>query len=332
MGSFLVEQLSIEFPTAHGSVRAVNAVDLTIEEGSIVAIVGESGCGKSTLATAFLRLIPSPGRVIAGRIVVDGINIQELAGPALQRYRGETVSIVFQSSMNTFNPVLTLGTQFRHLVEAHPDAWEDESHALEYLKQLLEVVHLSPPQVLMAYPHELSGGMKQRAAIAFALVTKPKLLILDEPTTALDVVNQRLVLDVLKDIHRRQSLTTVFVTHDLGIVADIATHVAVMYAGRIVEWGDIMNVYYSPFRHPYVEGLLAAAPSIFKSKRDIRPIPGYVPEQIGEGKGCAFVNRCTRAVPSCQWDTPSLMPLSPSLFIRCPVVRNQGQPQEGASS
>lgn len=315
-----VEGLSIEFPTSRGLIYAVNEVTLSLQSGEILAVVGESGCGKSTLAFSLLHLIPEPGRIAGGTIRVNGVNLDEMDRRALQEFRGERVSMVFQAAMDSFNPVISFYQTFSHILESHPSVWTTHEEALDYFSELLTAVRLSPRAVLNAYPHQLSGGMKQRMAIALALLLKPTVLVLDEPTTALDVVNQRLVLDVLKDLHDKQNLTMLFVTHDLGVVADIATHVAVMYAGRVVEWGDIDSVFYRPEQHPYVAGLLASAPSIERSRSEVHGISGNVPDTFEQTTGCPFGPRCSLMQPECGMEVPPLLEVEATLRVRCPVV------------
>ena len=331
MGSVSVENLSVEFPTARGIVRAVERVDVEVRDGEILALVGESGCGKSTLAFALMRLIPPPGRIAGGRMVVNGTEITKLSGRDLRRFRAEQIAMVFQASMDSFNPVVTFLQQLNHVLESHPDVWPSVREAYAYFRELLALVHL-PAEVLRAYPHELSGGMKQRMAIAFALALKPQVLVLDEPTTALDVVSQHLVLEILRDLHRKQEVTIVFVTHDLSIVAEIATHVAVMYAGTLVEWGDVDSVFYAAERHPYVSGLLASVPSVTKSRSEVKGIPGTVPDLLDEQPGCRFANRCPIVVPHCRVEEPPMRQAGPQLRIRCPEVAGADQGGERRGS
>ncbi len=315
-----VENLSIEFPTARGLIHAVNDAALTVQAGDILAVVGESGCGKSTLAFALLQLIPEPGRIAGGSVRVNGADLNQMDERRLQEFRGEQVSMVFQGAMDSFNPVITFYEAVEHILQSHPRVWARHSEALEYFSELLTAVHLSPRAVLRAYPHQLSGGMKQRMAIAVALLLKPAVLVLDEPTTALDVVNQRLVLDVLKRLHAQRHLTMLFVTHDLGVVAEIATHVAVMYAGRVVQWGDIDSVFYRPEQHPYVTGLLGSAPSIDRSRSEVHPIAGSVEDVFARPMGCPFEPRCPIGRPECRVEVPALLSVDATLRVRCPVV------------
>lgn len=323
MASLLeVENLTVAFRTRGGLLRAVERVNMTVNEGDVFAIVGESGCGKSTLAYSLLRLIPDPGFIETGRIQFDGIDLAKISESQLRQIRAQQVSMVFQASMNSFNPVLTIRRQLSHVLEAHPKVWVDKRAGLSYMEELLNLVHLEPRRVLDSYPHQLSGGMKQRVAIAMGLVLRPKLLILDEPTTALDVLNQRLVLDILKKLHEQLQLTVIFVTHDLAIVADVANRVGVMYAGRMAEIGTLDQVFYSPMRHPYVQGLLRAAPSAFSTVR-AQSIPGAVPNLLQLHPGCRFAPRCPLVEPSCREREPEIEEVEENHWIRCDIIRQE---------
>lgn len=325
-----IDELSIEFKTGRGIIHAVNEVSLSVRRGTILAVVGESGCGKSTLAFALLGLIPEPGRIVHGALRVGGVDVTSLNDSQLQRFRGERVSMVFQAAMDSFNPVITFRDAVLHILESHPGVWPNARVATEYFSELLTMVRLDPRVVLSAYPHQLSGGMKQRMAIAMALLLKPEVLVLDEPTTALDVVNQRLVLDVLRDLHSQQDITMIFVTHDLGVVADTADAVAVMYAGYLVEWGDIDNVFYGEHgQHPYVTGLLESAPSVDKARSEVHAIAGAVPDIFEKLSGCPFANRCPHARDACRQSVPSLLSVHDSLAIRCPIVLESQTVPEG---
>ncbi len=314
-----IKNLTVSFRTARGLLRAVDQVTLRLRSGEIFALVGESGCGKSTLAYSLLNLIPEPGFFETGGIVFQGIDIVQAKYRELRNLRGKLISMVFQASMNSFNPVLRFKNQVDHIFDAHPEVWPKRSEGYAYFSELLTLVRLSPDQVLKSFPHELSGGMKQRVAIAISLLLRPTMLILDEPTTALDVLNQRLVLDILRDLHSRLGLTVVFVTHDLGVVADIADRVGVMYAGKLVDVGTLEQVFYDPARHPYVTGLLHAAPSAFQAVR-ARPIPGSVPNLLELQPGCRFAPRCDLAESMCRVSEPELVVHSSGHVVSCHVM------------
>lgn len=319
-----IEALTVGFRTRRGMLRAVEDVSLEIFEGDVVGLVGESGCGKSTLAMAMLGLVPEPGHIESGHIWFGSLDLGHARSSDWRHVRAEKISMVFQASMNSFNPVLPIRTQVDHILEAHPGVWPTVQAGHARMAELLELVHLDPRRVLDAFPHQLSGGMKQRVAIAMSLLLNPGILVLDEPTTALDVINQRLVLDILKDLHRRLKLTVVFVTHDLAIVADLATKIGVMYAGQLVEYGSVEQVFYATRRHPYVLGLIHAAPSAFARERP-QAIPGSVPDLVTLGEGCRFVDRCPMREASCETGSPALVLEAEGHWIRCPIVLERGE-------
>jgi len=319
-----IEHLTVSFRTRQGVLRAVEDVSLEISEGDVVGLVGESGCGKSTLAMALLGLVPDPGRIESGHLRFGDLDLAHASASDWRHVRAEEISMVFQASMNSFNPVLPIRSQVDHLLEAHPQVWPDVQAGNARMTELLELVHLDPRRVLDAFPHQLSGGMKQRVAIALSLLLNPKLLILDEPTTALDVLNQRLVLDILKELHHRLNITVIFVTHDLSIVADLATNIGVMYAGQLVEYGTLEQVFYAKRRHPYVLGLIQAAPSAFARERP-QAIAGSVPDLVSIGPGCRFVERCPMRESSCETVSPPLSVESDGHWIRCPIVLERGE-------
>ncbi|MCL6442412.1 MAG: ABC transporter ATP-binding protein [Alicyclobacillus sp.] len=312
--------VTVAFPTPRGIVRAVDNVSVTINEGDVFALVGESGCGKSTLAFAIMNLVPQPGYVESGEIHFNGKNLLRLQAEELRRIRGQDVAMVFQASMNSFNPVLRIRQQIDHILEAHPDVWPSRADGVSYFKQLLQMVRLQPDVVLNAFPHELSGGMKQRMAIAVSLLLKPKLLLLDEPTTALDVLNQRLVLDILRDLHAQLNITVLFVTHDLGVVAEVADKVGVMYAGKMVDIGTVDEVFYDEYRHPYVTALINAAPSPFRLDTKPTAIAGSVPNLIDLPAGCRFASRCPVKQPICLQEEPQLVKNASGHAVSCHVI------------
>lgn len=316
----LIRNLTVGFPTPKGLLKAVDDVNLSITQGEVLALVGESGCGKSTLAFALMDMVPEPGFIVSGEVILNGQNFLEFSSETKRQMRGKDIAMVFQASMNSFNPVLQFYKQVEHIFAAHPEVWPNHAEGIRYFRNLLKLVRLDPDFVLSAYPHELSGGMKQRMAIAVSLLMKPKLLLLDEPTTALDVLNQRLVLDILRQLHKELNVTVVFVTHDLGVVADIADRVGVMYAGRLVDFGTIDQVFYDERRHPYVSALLRAAPSPFGS--EVRPssIPGTVPDLLELPPGCRFASRCPLVREVCHGSEPSLEVGGDGHMVSCHVM------------
>jgi peptide/nickel transport system ATP-binding protein len=312
------DRLVVEF----GKVRAVDDVSLSVRQGEIYALVGESGCGKSTLAYSLLDIVPPPGRIASGEVRYRGRSLARMSRSALNRVRAAEVAMVFQAAMNAFNPVITIGRQVDHILEAHPEVYPSRAEGREYFEHLVRLVRLRPDRVWDAYESRLSGGMKQRVAISVALLLKPAALVLDEPTTALDVLNQRLVVDILHDLHATLGVTIVFITHALAVVAELADRVAVMYAGRLVESGTVDEIFSAKRRHPYVEALVGAIPSVDGDGR-IRPIPGQVPNLADPPPGCRFAPRCGLAEALCAELDPELVSDAGGHAIACHVVNRQ---------
>ncbi len=308
-----VRDLVVEFELDRGILRAVNRASLDVYPGEIFAIVGESGSGKSTLAFALLNLVPPPGRIAGGSVLFDGTDVLKMNGDALRQYRWREVAMVFQAAQNVLNPVMRV---VDHFVDTAADHGEPHGEVLAWAEELLRMVRLEPQQVLHAYPHELSGGMRQRVVIALSLLLKPRLVILDEPTTALDVVTQAYILDILNDIRRRLNVTMVLLTHDMSVVAKVADRVGVMYAGRLVEVGDVETMFYRP-RHPYTVGLIQAAPSLIGDLESKKPIPGSPPDLIQPPPGCPFRPRCTYATARCEADDPGLAAVGDGHLVAC---------------
>jgi peptide/nickel transport system ATP-binding protein len=318
-----IDDLTVSFGSGPGSVRAVENFSLGVAQGDAYALVGESGCGKSTLAYTLLNIVPSPGRVTGGEVRFKGRVCTQLRKKELNRLRGPEIAMVFQAAMNSFNPVLTIGRQVDHTLEAHPDVFSGREEGRAYFRQLLEMFQLPADRIWRSYESQLSGGMKQRVAIAVALLLKPSLVVLDEPTTALDVLNQRLIIQSLKDLHRSLGLTIVFVTHDLAVVAELASHVAVMYAGRLVETGTVREIFSQGRRHPYVTALIEAIPSVLDDGLDVRPIPGQVPNLAELPPGCRFASRCALAEAICREREPALLAGEQGHQIACHVVNRE---------
>ena len=308
-----VRDLVVEFQLERGTLRAVNHVSLDVYPGEIMAIVGESGSGKSTLAFALLNLVPPPGRIVNGQVHFDGVDVLGLSGDALRHYRWRDVAMVFQAAQNVLNPVMRVVDHFLDTARDHGITSERE--VLSWAEELLRMVRLEPSRVLAAYPHELSGGMRQRVVIALSLLLKPRLVILDEPTTALDVVTQAYIMDILNDIRREMNLTMLLLTHDMSVVAKVADRVGVMYAGRVMEIADIETIFYHP-RHPYTVGLIHAAPSLIGDLDSKRPIPGSPPDLIHPPPGCPFRPRCEYASGQCEKD-PALRVISDGHWVAC---------------
>jgi peptide/nickel transport system ATP-binding protein len=312
-----VDKLTVSF----GSVRAVEAVSLDVHAGDIYAIVGESGCGKSTLAYALLDIVPQPGRVTSGEVRWKGKSLSQMSKVELSHMRGAEVAMVFQGAMNAFSPVITIGAHLDHTLEAHPEVFRRRSEGRDYFRHLLGLVRLDPDLTWRAFESQLSGGMKQRVAIALALALRPAAVVLDEPTTALDVLNQRLVIDILADLHRSLGVTVIFVTHDLALVAELARRVAVMYAGRLVEAGTVDEVFDERGRrHPYVSALTAAIPSVVGAVSEVRPVPGEVPNLADLPPGCRFSPRCALAEDLCRELEPGLIGDRSGHLVACHVA------------
>jgi peptide/nickel transport system ATP-binding protein len=303
-----IENLQTHFRTPDGVNRAVDRLSLAIEAGQTLAIVGESGCGKSVTAMSVLRLIPEPPGRIAGRITFDGRDLLRLSDAEMRDIRGNDISMIFQEPMTSLNPVLTVGRQIREPLRLHQRL--DRAGAEKRAVEMLALVGIPEPQRRVdEYPHQLSGGMRQRVMIAMALACNPKLLIADEPTTALDVTVQAQILDLMRDLKRRVGAAIMLITHDLGVVAEVAEHVVVMYAGRKVEEAPARQLFAHP-RHPYTQGLLGAVPKLGSSLTGdsgrLSEIPGLVPSLKSRIQGCVFASRCPQATEICGQAAPAL--------------------------
>jgi len=304
-----VEDLRIDFLTDAGWVRVVEDVSFTIGAGETLGLVGESGSGKSVTAMSLMRLVPEPpGRVAAAGIRFAGEDLLKLDDDALRAVRGNDIAMVFQESMTSLNPAFTIGAQIAEAARRHLGL--GRRAALDRAAEMLEVVGIPDPRARVHhYPHEFSGGMRQRAAIAMALVCEPRLLIADEPTTALDVTVQAQVLELLRDLQQRFGMAVLFITHNLGVVADLCDRVAVMYAGQIVESADVHSLFEAP-GHPYTEGLLRAMPQLGRRGEALAVVPGVPPRPTAMPAGCRFHPRCPYATDECRNQTPELQQIS----------------------
>lgn len=309
-----IRDLVVEFDLGKGALRAVNRASLDIQPGEVMAVVGESGSGKTTLAFSVLNLVPPPGRIADGEILFGDKDVLFLGPEELRKYRWKEVSMVFQAAQNAMNPVMRIADQMIDTAQAHGKASKGE--VLEKASELFKLMRLEPSQVLRSYPHELSGGMKQRVIIVLSLLLGPKMLILDEPTTALDVVTQAYILDILADVREKLGLTMMLLTHDMSIVAKLADRVAVMYAGKIVEVGKIEEIFYDA-KHPYTVGLINAAPSLIGDIADKKPIPGSPPNLLNPPPGCPFHPRCAHATPHCQEEELELKDIGDGRLVAC---------------
>lgn len=302
--------VSIDYPLKKYTIRAVTDVSLGIKRGKITALVGESGSGKTTLSSSIIKCISEPGKIAAGEIVffdtADGEEketvVSGLKEKQLKEFRWKRVSMVFQAAQSALNPVMTVEEQFVETLLAHGEV-RDKQKQRERCKELLSYVKLDADRVLSSYPHELSGGMKQRVMIAFSLLLNPDLIILDEPTTALDVITQNYIFNLLKQINRETDISMILMTHDISVVAKFADYVGVMYGGRLVEYGTVNDIF-RKHRHPYTEGLIKATPSIIGDIDKLSPIEGAPPDLMNLPKGCIFSPRCPYAQDICRGDEP----------------------------
>jgi peptide/nickel transport system ATP-binding protein len=301
-----VSNLGVEFQTRGGVARVLDEVAFQVHRGETLGLVGESGCGKSMTALAMMRLIPSPpGRITSGRVVLDGKDLLALDEPAMRHYRGNRISMIFQEPMTSLNPAYTVGNQIGEAVRLHQGL--DRKAATEAAVGMLEAVGIPTARARVHdYPHQFSGGMRQRVMIAMALACKPDVLIADEPTTALDVTVQAQIFDLISDLRERTGTAVVLITHDMGAIAEMADRVAVMYAGRIVEEGSVAEVLQAPL-HPYTRGLIACAPGRRTTGfgEPLMEIPGTVPSLLERRGGCAFADRCSDVQPRCRTQLPA---------------------------
>lgn len=312
--------ISIDYKMKDASIRAVNKVTLPIVRGKITAIVGESGSGKTTLVSSILRNISSPGEVVDGEVLFskaegEELNVLALNKTELQQYRWRDVSMVFQASQSTLNPTMKIGEQFYETAHYH-GCKQSFKEYLPHIEELLEYVKLDPKRVAYSYPHELSGGMKQRVMIAFALLLDPKLIILDEPTTALDVITQYYIFEILSEINKTKGITMILLTHDIGIVARAADYVAVMYAGKLMEYGTVYEVF-DQHLHPYAQGLINATPSIIADINKMKAIGGEAPNLLALPEGCAFSPRCFECMEKCKTTEPDTYSVCDGHIVRC---------------
>lgn len=311
-----VDDLVTTFSTEEGLVTPVDGVSFTVEQGETVGVVGESGCGKSVTSLSILRLVPSPpGRIAQGRILFEGQDLLTLSEREMRAIRGRDIAMIFQEPMTSLNPVFTCGDQILEALRRHQkvSATEARDQALE----LLRLVGIPlPEQRLGAYPHQLSGGMRQRIMIAMALCCHPRLLIADEPTTALDVTIQAQILDLLRHLKKQLSMAVLLITHDLGVVAETAERVVVMYAGKVVEEAPVRTLFHTP-RHPYTEGLLRSIPRLDERRESLPVIDGMVPNLLDLPSGCRFHPRCPRAERRCREEAPALRSFGEGHRVAC---------------
>ncbi len=321
-----VVDLSINFHTSEGLVRAVRGVDFSIYEGEVVGLVGESGCGKSVTSFATMGLLPKPEGVLErGFIEFHGRDLASLRDEEMQHIRGNEIAMIFQEPMTALNPVLTIGEQLGEVLDVHLGIPLGSKENAQRCIENLNLVGLPrAEQVLKEYPHQFSGGMRQRIMIAMALSCNPKLLIADEPTTALDVTIQAQILDLLRNLKNQMNTAILFITHDLGVIYEMANRVMVMYAGKIVEEGDTKEIFAAP-RHPYTKGLMRSRPGKAQKEEALYCIPGMVPSGKDEIQGCAFAPRCEHSFDLCRLECPKLVAVSEKHSVACHLVRKGGE-------
>jgi peptide/nickel transport system ATP-binding protein len=310
-----VRDLCMAFPTDGGAARAVDGVTFSLEPGRVLGLVGESGCGKSMTALCIMRLVPPPGEITGGSIRFEGRELLALSEPEMRALRGAEIGMIFQEPMTALNPVLTAGSQVAEAVALHHGLSRRRAWARSV--ELLDEVGIPDPERRASeYPHQLSGGMRQRVMIAMAIACDPALLLADEPTTALDVTIQAEILALLRDLRARHGMAMILITHDLGVVAEQADDVAIMYAGRIVEHAPVDAVFAEP-RHPYTQALLRAMPTLGQRRARLETIPGQVPSLTRMPSGCAFRERCPRQVDACAAGVPPLERRAPDHLVAC---------------
>ncbi|MDY2648148.1 ABC transporter ATP-binding protein [Pyramidobacter sp. SM-530-WT-4B] len=310
-----VKDLHIHYATDEGVVKALNGASIAIREGKTLGLVGETGAGKSTLARGVLRLVPDPpGKIVGGEILFEGRDLLKISEEDMKKVRGRDISMIFQDPMTSLNPVLTVGDQILEVIETHHHEMS-RGEAKEKAEEMLEMVGIAKGRY-GDYPHQFSGGMKQRVVIAIALACKPRLLIADEPTTALDVTIQAQILDMINQLKRKNNTSMLLITHDLGVVAQNCDDVAIVYAGEIVEVGSIKDVYREKL-HPYTSGLFGSVPSLSSTERRLRAIDGMMPDPTKLPGGCKFYERCPRAAERCRSELPALVEYGPGHKVRC---------------
>ena len=314
-----VKNLRTQFATRAGLVRAVDDVSFYLDRGELLGLVGESGCGKSMTALSIMRLIAPPGRIVDGEVLFDGKDLLKLSDAEMRQMRGDDIAMIFQDPMTSLNPVFTVGEQIAEALRLHRKLSRKEARAAT-IEAMREVAIPDPARRLDDYPHQLSGGMRQRVMIAMALACNPKLLIADEPTTALDVTIQAQILELLNELRKQRELAVLLITHDLGVVAEVADRVAVMYTGRIVEESPVEELFARP-KHPYTEGLLRSVPKLTAAdaikKERLETIEGVVPNPTDLPPGCHFAPRCPHRMPRCTEGTIPLYPLDGGVQVRC---------------
>ncbi|MEW6502559.1 MAG: ABC transporter ATP-binding protein [Chloroflexota bacterium] len=320
-----VQNLKTYYYTDDGIVKAVDGVDFEVYPGEVLGLVGESGCGKSVTSLSIMGLIEPPGKIVDGKILFDGKNLLEMSEKEMAQVRGKNISMIFQQPQTSLNPVFTIGEQISEILKIHSSLSKQELH--QRTLELLQMVGIPDAhRKINAYPHEMSGGQAQRVMIAMALALNPQLLIADEPTTALDVTIQAQILDLMRELRSRTGTAVILITHDLGVIAEMADRVAVMYAGRIVEQADVNTLFSTP-RHPYTQGLIESVPVLGQIKEELATIPGNVPNLVDLPPGCRFAPRCTAreayGLEICHQFEPDLQSVGKAdHYVRCWLYRD----------
>lgn len=316
-----VRSLKTYYSTLKGDVKAVDGVSLRMEKGEALGLVGESGCGKTTLALAIMRLLPWNGRIVDGKIMIDGVDIIEMVEKIFDKdYRWKRMAYIFQGAMNALNPVFKVGDQIAEAILLHTSMEKKEAN--DRARELFGLVGIAPERA-NSYPHELSGGMKQRAMIAMALSCNPDFVIADEPTTALDVIVQAQVLNMIRKLKEDLNISMMLITHDLSVVAETCTKVAIMYAGKIVEYSDLETIFKKAV-HPYTKALISAFPSIKEERRELESISGVPPNLLNPPSGCRFHPRCPYRMDVCMKEEPVYMDLSREHSVACHLLTQGG--------
>ncbi|WCM59911.1 ABC transporter ATP-binding protein [Paenibacillus polymyxa] len=317
-----VTNLRTEFKTAAGTIRAVDGVDLSVGKGETLGIVGESGCGKSITSLSIMQLLPKGlGKVAAGEVRFNGENILDFSERKMRSIRGNEMAMIFQEPMTSLNPVFKIGKQIAESARYHHGVSKHKAKDMA-VDMLTKVGIPRPEKVAASYPHELSGGMRQRVMIAMAMVCNPKLLIADEPTTALDVTIQAQILDLMRELQKSEGTSILMITHDLGVVAEMCDRVVIMYAGQVVEETDVKTLFKDP-KHPYTQSLLASLPQLNSDQERLASIPGQVPNPLDMPKGCRFAPRCQFAKEICRAEAPELTEVEPGHKSRC-LLQQEG--------
>ena len=313
-----VQDVSIIYRVPRGDVKASNHISFDLRQGEALALIGESGSGKTTVSLSLIAMLPSAAKITSGKALYfrngTSESVFDISDERMRAFRWQDCAMVFQGAQNAFNPVLKVKEQFLDTAKAHN--WRNKREVLGRAKELLKLVRLDPERVLESYPHELSGGMKQRTLLALGVLLDPQVVILDEPTTALDILTQRAIIDVLKDMQERLGFSIIFISHDLALAAEMATRVATMYAGEMVELGTVDEIFYESL-HPYTLGLLQSVPRLEKGQADLKSIKGNPPDLIDPPSGCKFHPRCVFAEDKCKVDTPAFKVFEKEHKVAC---------------